>query len=137
MEKTATGTAKTRAQLDRDLAREVLGGTGLAAKDILALAKRLKDEQQDFTLARRVLVRAAKDPDLELPQNSQLKLKITQQTALCTYKDNDLPADERLDRALEIPARAVHEAAPRSVAKESHADEAGSRLQQHTRDATS
>jgi hypothetical protein len=30
------------------------------------------------------------------------QLKLVQQLALCAYKDPDLPADDRLDRALEI-----------------------------------
>jgi len=37
--------------------------------------------------------------------DQKLREKIYQQFALCTYKDQDLPADERLDRALEILAK--------------------------------
>ncbi|HXT52551.1 MAG TPA: tetratricopeptide repeat-containing protein [Thermoanaerobaculia bacterium] len=90
-----------RAEADRKLARDVLRGTAVAPDKLLALAKRLRNEQ-DFTLARRVLARAAGKQSLKRPENRGLLLEIEQQSALCTYKDSDLPADERLDQALAI-----------------------------------
>jgi predicted acylesterase/phospholipase RssA len=84
-------------------AREILRGRRAGAAEILALAKRLKAELA-FTFARRVLVRALAEPSLETDR--KLRLRVAQECALCTYKDPDLPADERLDRALEILRRA-------------------------------
>ena len=66
---------------------------------IFDLAMELKGENR-FTFARRLLLRASKHKDTA--SDKKLRLKIYQQLALCTYKDEDLPADERLDRALDI-----------------------------------
>jgi predicted acylesterase/phospholipase RssA len=80
-------------------ATEILRGTARKPADILGIAKKLKGLKQ-FGLARRLLARARKDPAINL--DPKLRLKIHQESALCTYKDPDLPADSRLDRALEI-----------------------------------
>ncbi len=80
-------------------ARQVLRGTRLGPGEMLALAKRLKEEKA-FSYARRVLASARARGGLD--QDKDLKLKIYQQSALCTYKDTDLPADKRLDLALKI-----------------------------------
>jgi len=74
------------------------GGQETPAR-MLELAMRLKGELR-FTYARRLLLRASQHKDTSLDQS--LREKIYQQLALCTYKDEDLPADERLDRAIEI-----------------------------------
>lgn len=66
---------------------------------IFNLAMELKNENR-FTYARRLLLRASKHK--ETSSNKKLRLKIYQQLALCTYKDEDLPADERLTRAIDI-----------------------------------
>lgn len=68
-------------------------------KELLQLAKDLMKEKS-FTLARRILGRALSEPSIN--ENPTLKHKIHQQAAVCTYKDMDLPADERLDRALDL-----------------------------------
>ncbi|HWS88603.1 MAG TPA: tetratricopeptide repeat-containing protein [Pyrinomonadaceae bacterium] len=78
---------------------EVLRGAYKPPADLLKLAKRLKAVKQ-FGLARRLLARARRDPAINA--DSALRLTVYQQSALCTYKDSDLPADGRLDRALEI-----------------------------------
>lgn len=83
-------------------AKEILRGKEATPKEILELAKRLK-EIKSFNYARRVLARAAVDQATN--QEPELELKIHQQWALCTYKDNDLPADARLDHALKILRR--------------------------------
>ena len=67
--------------------------------DMLWLAKELM-EFKSFTLARRVLGRAMLDPAIN--DDQKLKLDIHQKAAVSTYKDTDLPADSRLDRALEL-----------------------------------
>lgn len=79
-------------------AKEILRGTYRKPAEILALAKRLKEVKQ-FGYARRILARARKDPAV---YDEPRRLEIFQQSALCTYKDPDLPVDRRLDRALEI-----------------------------------
>jgi hypothetical protein len=80
-------------------ARSILRGQTLEPSQMLALAKKLKDEQQ-FGLARRLLARARMEPSLS--ENAKLRLEIHQQSAVCTYKDPDLQEDARLDRALDI-----------------------------------
>jgi predicted acylesterase/phospholipase RssA len=81
-----------------DDARSVLSGTYKKPAEILTLAKGLK-EVREFGYARRILARARKDPAI---YSEPKRVEIIQQSALCTYKDPDLPADRRLDRALEI-----------------------------------
>ncbi len=66
---------------------------GWAADDRVELAETMRDHQQ-FGYARRLLGRVRSEgPDSE---------KLRQQHALCTYKDMELPAARRLDRALSI-----------------------------------
>jgi predicted acylesterase/phospholipase RssA/MinD-like ATPase involved in chromosome partitioning or flagellar assembly len=80
-------------------ARNVLRGLSMEPLAMFQLAKRLKEERE-FGLARRLLARARIEPGLA--SDPKLRLQVFQQSALCTYKDPDLPADARLDRALEI-----------------------------------
>jgi len=83
-------------------AKEVLRGKALTPNEMLDLAKKLKVVKA-FNYARRILARA--DDDSTLNQDQRLKLKIYQEWSLCTYKDSDLPADARLDKALDILCR--------------------------------
>ena len=80
-------------------AKSILRGQTLEPSEMLALAKKLKDERQ-FGFARRLLARARVEPSLS--EDRELSLTIHQQAAVCTYKDPDLQADARLDRALDI-----------------------------------
>jgi predicted acylesterase/phospholipase RssA len=80
-------------------ARSILRGQQADLKKMRELADQLKAELQ-FSYARRILLRASKDK--EIFKNKTLELKLFQQLALCTYKDQDLPIDERLNRALDI-----------------------------------
>jgi len=80
-------------------AKQILRGRQAEPSEMLALARLLKAETQ-FSYARRLLARASTDDSL--CKDKQLREKVFQQLALCTYKDQDLPADERLDRALSI-----------------------------------
>jgi predicted acylesterase/phospholipase RssA len=77
----------------------ILRGGQEEPEKILELAKKLKGELR-FGYARRLLLRASNHEDIDKDPN--LRETIFQQLALCTYKDQDLPVDERLDRALEI-----------------------------------
>jgi len=67
--------------------------------EILELTGQLK-KQKAFGYARKLLELALESLDQET--NAQLKLKLSQEHALCTYKDPDLPVSDRLDRALRI-----------------------------------
>jgi predicted acylesterase/phospholipase RssA len=80
-------------------ARSILRGQSLEPREMLNLAKKLK-EQKQFGLARRLLARACLEPSLS--EDLKLRIQVYQQSALCTYKDPDLQADARLDRALDI-----------------------------------
>jgi predicted acylesterase/phospholipase RssA len=80
-------------------AQDILRGTYRRPSEILSLAKKLKEAKQ-FGYARRILARARKDPAIN--EVASMRLMIHQQSALCTYKDPELPVDSRLDRALEI-----------------------------------
>jgi predicted acylesterase/phospholipase RssA len=80
-------------------AHDALRGQSREPSELLKLANDLKAEKQ-FGLARRLLARARIEPSLS--NDPKLRLKVIQQSALCTYKDPDLQVDARLDRALEI-----------------------------------
>ncbi len=80
-------------------AKDIIHGKEFPPDEILALAKNLKN-YKSFSYARRILERAAEDDAVN--RNKELKLVIYQQWALCTYKDNDLPIDLRLDAAFKI-----------------------------------
>jgi hypothetical protein len=77
----------------------ILRGGQETPQRMLELATKLKAELR-FGYARRLLLRASQHKDT--PLDKKLREKIYQQLALCTYKDQDLPADDRLDRALDI-----------------------------------
>ena len=78
-------------------ARRILRGQEETSENILKLAKKLKAENA-FRYAWKILARARSTPIAD----ADLRLKLAQEQALCTYKDPDLPANERLIRALEI-----------------------------------
>ena len=80
-------------------AKSILHGKYEKPQDILNVSSKLKKDNS-FGLARKILNRALQDGEIENDKN--LKLKIAQQQALCTYKDPDLPISDRLDRALKI-----------------------------------
>jgi hypothetical protein len=67
--------------------------------EILELVKQLK-QGKAFGYARKLLERTRESLDPET--DTQQKLKLAQEHALCTYKDPDLPVSDRLDRALRI-----------------------------------
>jgi predicted acylesterase/phospholipase RssA len=79
----------------------VLAGEDLAIPDLLELVNGLKQERR-FGLARKLLDRYAERKEVKQHPEQGVRLKFAQKRALCTYKDPDLPAEERLDRALGI-----------------------------------
>jgi predicted acylesterase/phospholipase RssA len=80
-------------------AKAIFAGASPAPGELETLAKKLKG-QQHFGLARRLLRQKFDEPGFQTP--SAARLKVGQQLALNTYKDPDLPADERLEVALRI-----------------------------------
>jgi predicted acylesterase/phospholipase RssA len=88
-------------------AHDILRGQSRAALEMFELAKELMKERE-FGLARRLLARARVEPSLSNAKSSD-RLKVYQKSAVCTYKDPDLQADARLDRALEILRQSAEE----------------------------
>jgi predicted acylesterase/phospholipase RssA len=80
-------------------ALEILRGRQAEPREMLELANKLKGETR-FSYARRLLARASTHESIA--RDKKLREDIFQQLALCTYKDQDLPVDDRLDRALGI-----------------------------------
>ena len=78
---------------------QVLAGKDMAVAELMDLVGLLKRERR-FGLARKGLARYASLPAVRT--DPALRLKVAQQRSLCTYKDPDLPADDRLDQALVI-----------------------------------
>lgn len=66
---------------------------------LVSLGKRLSKADQ-FGYARKIYLRAREHQDISL--DPAVKLKLIQQQAVCTYKDEELPLDVRLERALTI-----------------------------------
>ena len=80
-------------------ARRIIAGEVVltGGREALVLIDQLKRERK-FSYARRALAKLR----ATVPPNDAKYLKLGQQRALCTYKDNDLPAERRLERALAI-----------------------------------
>ncbi|HEX5083981.1 MAG TPA: tetratricopeptide repeat-containing protein [Blastocatellia bacterium] len=79
-------------------AKKIIAGEDATFDVMFDLAKALKNERA-FGYARRILMRAKNKPEANIPAN---RLKFGQQLALVTYKDPDLPADEKLNDAFNI-----------------------------------
>ncbi len=86
------------------LADRILRGQQTDQAVIFKLAKVLKNRWKRFGRARQLLWLARSDSKTVVNPSSEAKVntKLRQQHALCTYKDNDLPADVRFERALSI-----------------------------------
>ena len=83
-------------------AEQILAGEQPARGELDSLAKKLKEESK-FKWARHIFEIRLEEDDVK--ENLRLQLKLGGQLALCTYKDPDLPVDERLDGALAILKR--------------------------------
>ena len=79
-------------------AEKILHAQAVDYQTAKGLAVRLKKKKL-FGYARKLLS-LARQKDIDIDERSSLWL--AQQHALCTYKDPDLPCDERLERALTI-----------------------------------
>jgi hypothetical protein len=76
-------------------AKNILCGQHETPEALLELAERLKNESY-FGYASKLLSL------IEIDAMDPVWKRVKQQAALCTYKDQDLPSDERLERALDI-----------------------------------
>jgi predicted acylesterase/phospholipase RssA len=77
-------------------AREITGGVAASPAEALDLEKVLRGGRK-FGLARKILERIKDHADVV--RDPKLRLKVAQKLSLCTYKDADLPADQKLDDA--------------------------------------
>lgn len=83
-------------------AKLILRGADAPLEEMQRLAKDLKNDTS-FGYGWKILSRARRKPEVQT--NNKLNRSLAQQQAVCTYKDPDLPADQRLDRAFEILQR--------------------------------
>jgi predicted acylesterase/phospholipase RssA len=86
-----------------EAAKLILRGKDATLEELIKLGKDLKDDTS-FGYGWKIFARARQKPEVE--RNSKLNLELAQKQAVCTYKDPDLPADQRLNRAFEILLRA-------------------------------
>lgn len=99
------GIVKERKNLERKetenvaKAKNVLRSKPLPPRQMLDLAKSLKDEKE-FGYARKILARSRTDPRIH--EDADTRFQIVQEHALCTYKDPDLPTDLKLQQAFHI-----------------------------------
>ena len=82
---------------DVKLAKEVLRGKSIGPERALQLAKDLKKADR-FGWARKICGRIRE----ERIADAKLRLELGQTHALCTYKDPDLPAKDKFERAIQI-----------------------------------
>jgi predicted acylesterase/phospholipase RssA len=80
-------------------AGDIIAGSDPDPTEVIALEKTLRGARR-FGLARKILARC--QARYKLPDDPELRKKIAQKRALCTYKDPDLPTDQKLDDALGI-----------------------------------
>ena len=80
-------------------ARDILRGKHADPDTLFGLAKKLKAEKA-FHYAWQLIARARRALPADTP--SERRLLLAQQHALCLYKNPDLPAEQRFDRALDI-----------------------------------
>jgi predicted acylesterase/phospholipase RssA len=81
-------------------AKNILRGEAADPQAVLKLVKDDLKKEKAFDYARKILGRMRPHPALK--QDPSLALKIAQQQALCTYKDQNLSPDKRFNEALEI-----------------------------------
>ncbi len=86
-------------------ARDLLSRTQVNFDDTLKLAEDLR-KLESFSYARKLYGRVRQQPEARWPEKRRLKL--AQQHSLVTYKDPDLPADQKFDMAFAILNEAFH-----------------------------
>ena len=91
---------QTEGKPEVERAKEILRGATAPLDEIQQLAEHFKDSRY-FSYARRLFALARAHPDAKR-QSEARWLKLLQRSALCTYRDLDLPADERFRGALDL-----------------------------------
>lgn len=88
---------------DSELARSIIAGTDVSAKEALELTRRLHKRRQ-FGPARKMLAALCKRENFlkSLDADPALKLVVGQRLALSTYKDPDVQLDWKYEQALSI-----------------------------------
>jgi predicted acylesterase/phospholipase RssA len=79
---------------------QIIRGRSAGLEEIQKLAEEAKN-LRSFSLARRLFTLARQQPEAALLTPS-MQLKLLQRQVLCTYKDDDLPTEERFPQALEL-----------------------------------
>lgn len=92
-----------RKQQNIDRAKLILQGTDATLAELMTLGNDLQADTS-FGYGWKIFALARRKPEVE--KDAQLNLKLSQKQSVCTYKDPDLPADQRLTRAFEILKRA-------------------------------
>ncbi len=87
-----------------DRSDAILRGESASQEETYRLARALKNRWKRFGKARRLLwlARSAASQITDRQTESRFLRKLCHQHALCTYKDSDLPAYKRFDRAIAI-----------------------------------
>ena len=87
-----------------DYAQRILQGEAATQSVIYHLARALKNRYTRFGVARKLLwlARSGADRVRDCDSSAKFRLKLAQQHALCTYKDLDLSAYVRFERARKI-----------------------------------
>jgi predicted acylesterase/phospholipase RssA len=88
-----------RKQKNIDQAKLILQGADTTLAELIKLGDDLKKDTS-FGYGWKIFARARRKP--EVKKDAKLNLKLAQKQAVCTYKDPDLPTDQRLKRAFEI-----------------------------------
>jgi len=83
----------------QNAARDIISGEEARPDRVLELVPVLRAGRK-FGPARKILDRCAVHPDVV--NNAELRVKVGQKRALCTYKDPDLANDKKLDDAFSI-----------------------------------
>src|SRR5688572_29471084 len=91
-----------RKQKNIEAARLVLKGADAPLERLIELGKDLQADTS-FGYAWKIFARARQKPEVQI--DAKRDLALAQKQAVCTYKDPDLPADQRLRRAFEILQR--------------------------------
>ena len=91
-----------RKQKNIEAARLVLKGADAPLKRLIELGEGLQADTS-FGYAWKIFARARQKPEVQI--DAKRNLELAQKQAVCTYKDPDLPADQRLRRAFEILQR--------------------------------
>lgn len=88
-------------------ARQIFAGGGTRSpEDLLTLAKKVRDEDNNLEYSYRLLLLASNNVD---GASQEVRYRIQRDLALCTYKNPDLPPDRRLKEAETIDSKLLED----------------------------